>query len=141
MLGFSGDGSTLGGEVITDMTRAELGAVQVFLTEDGKSDPLFGILGSSFLAPMGHQDCVVKLPPNAVRLAYSTKVENQAFKIRGKPIYGTQFHPELSRSALIQRLQAYPQYVEAITGEALDAFVEKCQPDDLQKLLHEFAQQ
>ena len=139
--GFQAMAAALGGEVITDMTRAELGAVQVFLTEDGKSDPLFGILGSSFLAPMGHQDCVVKLPPNAVRLAYSTKVENQAFKIRGKPIYGTQFHPELSRSALIQRLQAYPQYVEAITGEALDAFVEKCQPDDLQKLLHEFAQQ
>jgi len=137
--GFQAMAAALGGEVVTDLARAELGTVEVFLTDEGKSDPLFGCLEESFLAPMGHQDCVVALPPNAIRMAFSDKVENQAFRIRDKPIYGTQFHPELNRTSLIQRVKAYPQYVESITGDPLDAFVEKCQSTDLQKLLLQFA--
>ena len=33
-----------------------------------------------------------------------------------RPIYCTQFHPELNRSSLLERLQAYPKYVRTITG-------------------------
>lgn len=116
----------LGGEVITDMQRAELGTIEVRLTEAGRDDPIFGQLGDRFLAPMGHQDAVVRLPPGAVRLASSERTENQAFRIEGKPIYCTQFHPELNRSALIERLHAYPQYVESISGESIESFIENC---------------
>ena len=137
--GFQAMAAALGGEVITDMSRAELGTVEVFLTDEGKADPLFGCLEHRFLAPMGHQDCVIKLPPHAIRMAFSDKVENQAFKIAGKPIYGTQFHPELNRASLIERVRAYPQYVQAISGDTLDDFVGKCGETDLQKLLYRFA--
>ena len=136
--GFQAMAAALGGEVVTDMSRAELGTVEVFLTDEGIADPLFGCLEQCFLAPMGHQDRVLKLPPNAIRMAFSDKVENQAFKIKGKPIYGTQFHPELNRASLIERVRAYPQYVESITGDSLNAFVGKCMPTDLQKLLLQF---
>ena len=138
--GFQAMAAALGGEVITDMSRAELGTVEVCLTDQGQADPLFGCLESCFLAPMGHQDCVVKLPPNAIRMASSSKVQNQAFKIADKPIYGTQFHPELNRLTLIERVKSYPQYVEAITGDTIDVFVEKCGVTDLQKLLQKFVQ-
>ena len=127
MLGLSSDGSVLGGEVITDMRRAELGSVEVRLTEAGRDDPLFSPLGDRFLAPMGHQDCVARLPPQAIRLASSAMIENQAFRIPGKPIYCTQFHPELNRAAFVERVHAYPKYVERISGESLEKFVEKCQ--------------
>ena len=137
--GFQAMAKALGGEVVTDMSRAELGTVEVFLTDEGKDDPLFATLGERFLAPMGHQDCVITLPPDAIRLASSDKVENQAFKIKGKPIYGTQFHPELNRDALIERVRAYPQYVEAITGDPIDVFVKKCGQTNLQKLLFQFS--
>ena len=137
--GFQAMAKALGGEVVTDMSRAELGTVEVFLTDEGKDDPLFATLGERFLAPMGHQDCVITLPPDAIRLASSAKVENQAFKIKGKPIYGTQFHPELNRDALIERVRAYPQYVEAITGDPIDVFVKKCGQTNLQKLLFQFS--
>lgn len=125
--GFQAMARALGGEVVTDMTRAELGTVEVQLTDAGRDDRLFGPLGDRFLAPMGHQDCVVRLPAGAERLAFSEKVQNQAFRIPGKPIYATQFHPELDRAALIERVYAYPQYVESISGDTVDAFVEKCQ--------------
>lgn len=138
--GFQAMSAALGGEVITDMSRAELGTVEVCLTDEGQADPLFGALDHCFLAPMGHQDCVVELPPNAIRMASSDKVQNQAFKIANKPIYGTQFHPELNRMSLIERVKAYPQYVEAITGDPMDVFIQKCGVTDLQKLLQNFVQ-
>jgi GMP synthase (glutamine-hydrolysing) len=125
--GFQAMARALGGEVVTDRARAELGTVHVQLTDAGRDDPLFGPLGDRFLAPMGHQDCVVRLPAGAERLAFSEKVQNQAFRIPGKPIYATQFHPELDRAALIERVYAYPQYVESITGDTVDQFAEKCQ--------------
>ena len=61
--GFQAMAKALGGEVITDKSRAELGTVEVRLTAAGRKDPLFAPLGDRFLAPMGHQDCVVRLPP------------------------------------------------------------------------------
>ena len=98
----------LGGEVVTDKSRAELGSIAVRLTDAGRCDPLFSPLGDRFLAPMGHQDCVVRLPPQAILLASSESVTNQAFKVAEKPIYCTQFHPELGRQTLLERVHAYP---------------------------------
>lgn len=140
--GFQALAKALGGEVITDVAHAELGSIEVQLTEAGRQDPVFAPLGDRFLAPMGHQDCVVSLPPQALRLAESDKVPNQAFRITGKPIYGTQFHPELDRTAFIQRVHAYPQYVESISGEPFDEFVTHCQHTPAtDQLLKRFLQQ
>ena len=129
----------LGGEVVTDMSRAELGTVEVFLTEEGKEDPLFGPLGDRFLAPMGHQDCVTRLPEDAILLASSEKVENQAFKIKNKPIYCTQFHPELDLEDLIERVINYPQYIKTVSGLTLASFrAESVLPRNLHALLRLF---
>ena len=125
--GFQAMAKALGGEVVTDKKHAELGSIEVWLTEAGRDDPLFAPLGNRFLAPMGHQDCVVRLPPQTVLLASSKSVQNQAFRVVGKPIYGTQFHPELNRAAFIQRVHAYPSYVESITGDPIEVFAGKCQ--------------
>lgn len=140
--GFQAMARALGGEVVTDTRHAELGTVEVQLTDAGRNDPLFGPLGDRFLAPMGHQDCVVRLPSQAERLAHSEKVQNQAFRIPGKPIYATQFHPELNRAALIERVYAYPQYVESITGESVEVFAKNCQETDAtNQLLSRFMRQ
>jgi GMP synthase (glutamine-hydrolysing) len=139
--GFQALAKALGGEVVTDKSRAELGSVEVRLTDAGRKDPIFAPLGDRFLAPMGHQDCVVRLPTDAVLLASSEKVRNQAFRISGKPIYCTQFHPELDRAALIERVRAYPQYVRSITGESIDLFVATCQETkETNQLLGRFMQ-
>lgn len=133
--GFQAMAKALGGEVITDQSRAELGSIEVRLTQAGREDPLFAPLGDTFLAPMGHQDCVVRLPPAAVLLGSSEKVENQAFRFPDRPIYCTQFHPELDREALLQRVRAYPQYVETITGIPFEEFAQTCQETKAANLL------
>jgi GMP synthase (glutamine-hydrolysing) len=120
--GFQAMARALGGTVVTDPRRAELGTVTVRTTAAGQADPLFADLGREFLAQMGHQDIVEQLPPGALLLASTERVENQAFCFPGKPIYCTQFHPELDREGLITRVRAYPQYVENICGMPLAQF-------------------
>ena len=112
------------GRVNTDLSRAEIGTHELCLTEQGLRDPLFGYLGSRFNAQMGHEDCVDKLPDNAVLLASSEIVKNQAYRIKDKPIWCTQFHPELKRSQLLTRVLQYPTYIENIAGIPVNRFGE-----------------
>ncbi len=122
--GFQAMARALDGRVVTDLSRAELGTCALHLTEAGATDPIFGPLPRQFRAQMGHQDIVVELPSDAVLLASSSRVTNQAFRLEGKPIYCTQFHPELDRQTLVERVYAYPEYVERIAGMPLEEFVE-----------------
>jgi len=124
--GFQAMARALGGEVVTDRRRAELGTLTLRLTPAGLQDPLFSPLGTTFQAQMGHQDIVDRLPADAVLLASTDRVENQAFRIHGKPIYCTQFHPELDRASMLERVQAYPQYVERIASVPYERFIQTC---------------
>jgi GMP synthase (glutamine-hydrolysing) len=126
--GFQAMARALGGEVLTDPDRAELGAIEVRLTDAGRSDAVFGTLPPRFMAMMGHQDVVETIPTDAVLLASSELTAHQAFAFPGKPIYCTQFHPELERTSLMERARNYPEYVERIAGITLDEF--KSQLDD-----------
>lgn len=137
--GFQAFAKALGGEVVTDLSRAEVGTHSFELTDAGRSDPVFGPLGSPFFGQSGHQDIVDRLPDMAVLLASSAIVENEAFGFPGKPIYGTQFHPELDRAELIQRLAAYPEYVQNISGLNMDEFITSCrEAHETTKLLGRF---
>jgi GMP synthase (glutamine-hydrolysing) len=75
---------------------------------------------------MGHEDRVSQLPPGATRLASTALVDNQAYRFDGKPIYCTQFHPELNRDDILARVRAYPSYVERIAGVTIDEFEAQC---------------
>lgn len=61
-----------------------------------RPDPLFEGLGDVIRVQEYHVDEVKNLGPDLVLLASSARCRVQAFKHRGKPIYGTQFHPEQS---------------------------------------------
>jgi GMP synthase (glutamine-hydrolysing) len=97
----------LGGEVITDHTASEVGSFRIHLTEEGSADPLFEGYPPSFIAHMGHHDRISELPPGAVELARSDRCDNQIFRIADKPIYGAQFHAEMTAGHLIERLSYY----------------------------------
>lgn len=125
--GFQALARALGGRCIHDPQHAELGTIELMLTDAGKSDPLFGKLDSPFFGLAGHEDHVVELPLGAELLASSATVAHQAFKLIDAPIYCTQFHPELELATFMQRVQAYPQYVERIAGTTFELFAERCQ--------------
>jgi GMP synthase (glutamine-hydrolysing) len=120
--GFQAMARALGGEVVTDPACAELGTESLVLTAAGEVDAVFGPMGTPFLAHVGHQDTVTRLPEDAELLASTDRVRCQAFRIRDKPIYCTQFHPELTVRTMVERLEAYPEYIPAILGVSLDSF-------------------
>ena len=121
--GFQAMARAMGGEVVTDLSRAELGTHALTLTPAGRQDPLFASVSPIFLGHMGHQDIVEQLPDDAVLLASTAGIKNQAFRFADKPIYCTQFHPELTVATMAERLVAYPNYVEKISGMTMDAFI------------------
>lgn len=120
--GFQAMAQALGGTVVTDRDRAEVGTAWVELTHDGEADPVFGPLGRRFRVPIGHEDVVTKIPKSARLLASSDLVENQAFVFLDKPIYATQFHPELNRADLVARLTRYTEYLPLTGHKSIKEF-------------------
>ena len=118
--GFQGMAAAMGGRVIHDRGRAEVGTHRLVLTSAGRADPLFGYLAPSCRVQMGHEDLVETLPKNATLLGSSAKVENHAYRFDDAPIYCTQFHPELDAAGLLSRFAAYPRYVAEVAGSTVE---------------------
>lgn len=97
----------LGGRVEVDPLGYELGLLPVQLSEQGKKDTLFSGLPDPFITPIGHEEQVVELPREALLLASTQRCRVQAYRLKGKPVYSTQFHPELSSDRLWERVDAY----------------------------------
>jgi GMP synthase (glutamine-hydrolysing) len=98
-------GSLPGG--LVDRTYAEpIGAVVISLNDEGRADPLLGVLPQDYLAFLGHKEAVTRLPHGAVVLASSVTCPVQAFRI-GRNVYATQFHPELDVEGLCLRIDVY----------------------------------
>ncbi|MCT1478556.1 type 1 glutamine amidotransferase [Microbacterium sp. p3-SID336] len=88
-----------GGEVKAKTGPIERGATPIRPTVEGRADAVFSALGDE--APMieNHQDMITRLPPQAVLMASSAAIENQAFRL-GTKVRGVQFHPEASAADL-----------------------------------------
>jgi GMP synthase (glutamine-hydrolysing) len=97
----------LGGEVIHDPDATEVGAFSLTLTEDGRRDELFSRLPVEFIGQMGHIDRAVSMPPGVANLASSQLSPLQALRIPNRPIWASQFHPELDQQSNLERYQAY----------------------------------
>lgn len=116
---------------VVDGTYAEpVGAVPVSLTDDGRADPVFGVLPDTFDAFVGHKEAIRTLPPGAVLLATSPACPVQAFRLRSN-LYATQFHPELDVPGIVTRITVYrdagyfaPDEVDALTAQVASAVVE-----------------
>ena len=101
----------LGGEVIHDTECGEVGVYDIHATKEAEEDPLFKGCPETYAGLMGHHDRVSVLPDGAIELGYSDLCRNQAFRIDGLPVYGTQFHTELLPERLIERLSVFRQYM------------------------------
>jgi len=117
----------LGGQVVTDPASEEIGTFGVELTARGAADPLFAGLPSRFPAALVHHDCVALPPPGCHELAYSNACRFQVMRLDGRPVYGTQFHGEMTPRELRRRLLMYRgEYLE--TEEQAEAVVSRLRP-------------
>jgi GMP synthase-like glutamine amidotransferase len=84
--------ATVAGGLVRPAARPEIGWHEVRLTAAGTADPVVGVPPERFRAFEWHHDEIL-LPPDAVDLARSTGCL-QAFRLRDRPAWGVQFHPE-----------------------------------------------
>lgn len=122
--GFQAMAKAIGGEVINNLKLAELGTVELKLTKKGQKDPIFGKMEKKFLCQMGHEDIVTKKPENSIILASSEKIEIEAFCFQNKPIYCSQFHPEIRVEDLKKRMRNYPKYINKILKISEKEFID-----------------
>lgn len=130
-------GQAFCGRVETHHDRSETGTYQMFLTESGVADPLLKDLPWTFLAQQGHHDMVMDMPSDFTRLAFSFRCPWQAMKHKTKPMYGFQFHPELCRDDLVQRMRRYAS-TYADTAEKLQEVIDAIKETDNQSVIANF---
>lgn len=84
----------------------ELGAADIFVTAEGRADPLLEGLPQAFSAMVGHHNGVGELPPHATLLASSPDCPVEMMRV-GESVYGAQFNPELDAERFAQRISVY----------------------------------
>jgi GMP synthase (glutamine-hydrolysing) len=97
-------------KVETQEHNKEVGTFEVQINKDGLSNPIFEGFPQVFSVQLGHQDFVTEVPSECTLLSSSKKCSNQCFQVKGKLIYTTQFHPELTYEDMATRINYYADY-------------------------------
>lgn len=102
----------MGGEIIRDNDDFEMGTVAISLAPAAAEDPLFRDVTDGFPGVSVHKERALNPPPGSQLLAF-TEACCHAFRVPGKPFWAFQFHPEVDRQILVERLRVYQdQYVD-----------------------------
>ncbi|MFE5671064.1 glutamine amidotransferase [Agromyces sp. NPDC056523] len=110
----------LGGTVDT-VHGEQASAVEITLTDEGRTDPLTAGLPVRFDALVGHKEATGRLPDGAVLLARSAGCPVQVYRA-GTHVYATQFHPEVSTDDFIARAHVYRHH-GYFPAHELDLFI------------------
>ncbi|UBF24075.1 type 1 glutamine amidotransferase [Kovacikia minuta CCNUW1] len=105
--GFQAAVEALGGRVVVDKPKMEIGTFPLQLTEAAEHDILFHDVPDGFWAVCGHKERAISLPQDAILLASSELCPYHAFRIANQPFYGFQFHPEVDPADLVSRITRY----------------------------------
>ncbi|MBY5991103.1 type 1 glutamine amidotransferase [Ferrimonas balearica] len=123
----------LGGEVIRDERDFEMGTVPISLAPAAARDPLYHDMPDGFMAVSVHRERATQVPKGCTLLAY-TEPCTHSFKVDDAPFWTTQFHPEVNRAVLIERLTQFAHHYtdgEAHLREVLAAAQETPLSNDL----------
>lgn len=123
----------LGGKVLHKEHDFEMGTVPISLDNSVWDDPIFRDTPDNFYAVSVHKQYVETLPDTCRLLAYTDQCVH-AFKVKGKPFWAFQFHPEVDKSVLVERLTYYKaRYTEGDgqLGKVLDRAQETPQSNAL----------
>ena len=123
----------LGGNVGYHPGGREIGTVKIELTDNGKKDPLLGVLPHNFSGHVMHSQTVMTLPANARVLAKNDFEKHHAFVLYDT-IWSVQFHPEFNADITHQYIEEQKTTL-LNEGYNIEVFHESVQENDLGKLL------
>ncbi|MBT8422818.1 MAG: C26 family cysteine hydrolase domain-containing family [Gammaproteobacteria bacterium] len=102
----------LGGRIVRDKKDFEMGTPAIRITDAGQSDTLFHDVANPFCAVSVHKERAPELPATCILLA-ETDACPHAFRVEDRRFWAFQFHPEVDRATLIERLTHFKdQYTE-----------------------------
>lgn len=104
--GFQAAILALGGVITKDTKNFEMGTYPIRLTEHAAQDPIFKNTPDGFYAVSVHQEKATELPSQCILLAYTSECCH-SFRVVNKPFWAFQFHPELDKKCLQERLGIY----------------------------------
>ncbi|WP_286240162.1 type 1 glutamine amidotransferase [Neptuniibacter halophilus] len=96
----------LGGEILHKELDYEMGTLPIALHPEAADDPLFRDTPDPFYAVSVHKQYAETLPAGCQLLA-STEQCVHAFRFQDKPFWAFQFHPEVDKRVLVERLTYY----------------------------------
>jgi len=96
----------LGGRLVKDAADYEMGTIPISLTPTAHDDPVFAGTPDGFKAVSVHKERAPELPECCELLAYTSACPH-AFRVKGKPFWAFQFHPEVDRATLVERLTIF----------------------------------
>jgi GMP synthase (glutamine-hydrolysing) len=115
------------GGTVARASRKEFGPADIHMT---RFDPLLALGGRSTRVWMSHGDRVDELPDVLEPLASSDNSPYAAFRHRERPVYGVQFHPEVTHTA--EGREILRNFVTRVCGAKADwtmrGFVETVVP-------------
>lgn len=129
----------LGGEILNKDADFEMGTLPVSLTPQALQDPLYQHLDEGFLAISVHRQYAADLPTGCQLLAYTQQCVH-SFRVTERDFWAFQFHPEVDRDTLVERLTFYKAHYTDDDGQlerVLDSAVETPQANALPKLFVE----
>jgi len=100
----------LGGKITKNTQDFEMGTPEISVDKNALTDPIFKNIITSendkFNAVSVHQESALTLPDCCQLLAYTSSCTH-AFKVKNKKFWAFQFHPELDKKTLTERLGIY----------------------------------
>ncbi len=106
--GFQLAAQALGREIIRDTADYEMGTIPISLTAAARRDPLLKDTDDGFLAVSVHQEKALSAPAGCIELARTDHCCH-AFRVKHKPFWAFQFHPEVDLEVLVERLTIYKE--------------------------------
>jgi len=95
-----------GGSITKNADSFEMGTYPISLTELALEDPVYGNIPNNFMAVSVHQEKALTLPEGCRLLAYTQNCCH-SFRYKDHPFWAFQFHPELDRQRLSERLTIF----------------------------------
>ncbi|WP_182169689.1 glutamine amidotransferase-related protein [Flaviflexus equikiangi] len=117
------------GGALTRDHAEPLSAPTLRVTAEGREDPLLAGVGDTFQTYVGHAEAIGRVPESMTVLVTSDEVPVQMGRW-GRNVYGTQFHPEITKQGSAVRVGFYggtyfdPQERDRVMKECQDAYTE-----------------
>jgi len=96
----------LGGQILHKEQGFEMGTLPISLANSAWDDTLFRDTPDGFFAVSVHRQYAKELPLNCIPLAYTDQCIH-AFRLKDQPFWAFQFHPEVDKKILVERLTFY----------------------------------